>query len=68
MVRIKYGTRLGLVPHAFNPTGWEVETDGCLRVEGQPSHIVTSRLDQGYIERPCFKNKKWQQSVEDKGP
>lgn len=42
--------------HALNPSTWEVEIVGSLRVQGHPS-LYSKLLDsQGYVDRPCLKN------------
>lgn len=39
---------MGMVVQAFTPSSWEAEA----------GRSMSSKVSQGYIERPCFKTKK----------
>ena len=48
-----------VVAHAFNPSPWEAEAGGSLRVRGQPG--VQNKFwdsQNGYTEKPCLKKPK----------
>jgi hypothetical protein len=51
-----------VVAHAFNPSTWEAESGGFL--PGLQSEFQDS---QGYIEKPCLKNKNQQTNKKQKG-
>jgi hypothetical protein len=46
------------VAHAFNPSTWEVEAGGFLRVRGQPGLQSEFQDSQGYTEKPCLEKPK----------
>jgi hypothetical protein len=48
-----------MVAHAFNPSTWDAETGGYLRlwVQGQTGLQSEFQDSQGYTEKPCVKTK-----------
>ena len=52
--------QLGVVVFTFNSSTWKAEAGGSLWGQGQPGLCSEFQNSQGYVERPCLKDKrKW---------
>jgi hypothetical protein len=54
------------VVHAFNLNPWEAEAGKFLWVQGYPGLHRMFQVSQGYIKKPCSKNKMKNERNEDK--